>query len=239
MQWLPQRLLFALFMIVVATSAAQSAPRVSQHWVATWAISQDLAPTTPDHPVLPPEVKMPNFAGRGPRQPRPLPTLADNQTVRMIIHSKIGGDKIRVELSNAFGKNAVTIGNAHIALRTRGSSIDSSTDRQLTFSGAKTFDLRPGAFIVSDPVDLKIKPMSDLAISLYVVDSEGAPSNHMLGLHTTYISNGDTTASESMPDAITNTSYLWLRSVDVDAPTTSLRDCLSWRFDYGWFQNNN
>jgi len=221
MQWLPQRLLFALFMIVVATSAAQSASRVSQHWVATWAISQDLAPTTPDHPVLPPETKMPDFSGRGPRQPRPLPTVADNQTVRMIVHSKIGGDKIRVELSNAFGKSAVTIGNAHIALRTKGSSIDSSTDRQLTFSGSKTFNLRPGALTVSDPVNLDIKPMSDLAILLYVVDREAPPSNHMLGLHTTYISDGDTTASESMPDAITNTSYLWLRSVDVDAPGTS------------------
>lgn len=220
-QWFTQRIVFALFVICAATSAAQSGSQVSRHWVAAWAISQDLAPTTPDRPVLPPEIKMPDFSGRGPRQPRPLPTIADNQTIRMIVHSKIGGDKIRVELSNAFGKSAVTIGNAHIALRTKGSSIDSGTDRQLTFSGSRTIDLRPGALIVSDSVDLKIKPMSDLAISLYVVDNAGPPSNHMLGLHTTYISNGDTTASESMPDAITNTSYLWLRSVDVDAPATT------------------
>lgn len=164
---------------------------------------------------------MPDFSGRGPRPPRPLPTIADNQTIRMIVHAKIAGENLRIELSNAFGKSQVTIGDAHIALRTNGSSIDSATDRQLTFSGSKIFDLRPGALIVSDPVQLNVPPESDLAISLYVVNSEGPPSNHMLGLHTTYISTGDTTASASMPDATTNTSYLWLRSVDVDAPAAS------------------
>lgn len=220
-QWLPQRFLLGLFMICAATLAAQKTPHVSRHWVATWAISQDLAPTTPDRPVLPPEIKMPDFSGRGPRPPRPLPTIADNQTIRMIVHAKIAGENLRIELSNAFGKSQVTIGDAHIALRTNGSSIDSATDRQLTFSGSKIFDLRPGALIVSDPVQLNVPPESDLAISLYVVNSEGPPSNHMLGLHTTYISTGDTTASASMPDATTNTSYLWLRSVDVDAPAAS------------------
>lgn len=150
-----------------------------------------------------------------------MPTVADNQTVRMIVHLKIGGDRLRIELSNAFGKSAIVIGNAHVALRSQQSSIDRSTDRQLTFSGSKTLDLRPGDLMVSDPVNLDVKPMSDLAVSLYVIKSEGTPSNHMLGLHTTYISDGDTTPSQSMPDATTNTAYLWLRSVDVVASAKS------------------
>ena len=51
--------------------------------------------------------------------------------------------------------------------------------------------------------------------------AKGAPTNHMPGLHTAYISKGDTTAASSMPDPTTTTAYLWLRSVDVVAPAGS------------------
>jgi lysophospholipase L1-like esterase len=72
--------------------------------------------------------------------------------------------------------------------------------------------------IISDPVDLDVKAMSDLAVSLYVVKSEGTPAIHTPGLHTTYISKGNTASAASMPEPTTNTVYLWLRSVDVVAP---------------------
>jgi lysophospholipase L1-like esterase len=75
--------------------------------------------------------------------------------------------------------------------------------------------------IVSDAIDMDVKPMSDLAISLYVVKSDGEPANHMVGLHTSYIAGGDTTASASMPKGDTTSGYLWLRSIDVAAPPSS------------------
>jgi lysophospholipase L1-like esterase len=135
----------------------------------------------------------------------------------MIVHSSIGGRKVRVELANAFGKSVVSIGNAHVALATAGGGIDSHTDQQLTFSGSKAIDLTPGSILVSDPIDLDIQPMSDLAISIFVVKDAETPTNHTLGLHTAYISKGDTVASASMPEPTTTTAYLWLRSVDVVA----------------------
>jgi lysophospholipase L1-like esterase len=135
----------------------------------------------------------------------------------MIVHSSIGGRKVRVELANAFGKSVVSIGNAHVALPTTGGGIDSRTDQQLTFSGSKTIDIRPGTIIVSDPINLEILPISDLAISLFVVKDAETPTNHTLGLHTAYLSKGDTAASASMPEPTTTTAYLWLRSVDVVA----------------------
>jgi lysophospholipase L1-like esterase len=150
-----------------------------------------------------------------------MPTVADNQTVRMIVHTSIGGSKLRIELENAFGKGLVSIGGAHIALSQSASSIDSNSDRQLTFSGSKSVDLRPGEVIVSDPVELNVKPMSDLAVSLYVVKNDGTPTDHIPGLHTTYVSDGDVSGSPTMPDPTTNTAYLWLRSVDVDAAASS------------------
>ncbi|MGH9572828.1 MAG: SGNH/GDSL hydrolase family protein [Candidatus Acidiferrales bacterium] len=215
--------LFGSLAVAATAMVAQCKSGPSTHWVATWAAAQQMALTTPDRPILSPDIKRPVFRGapgargaRGARGPRSVPTISNDHTVRMIVHTSIGGKSVRIELANSFGKKAVSFGNAHIAVRTTGSSIDASTDRQLTFSTSKSVDLQPGAVIVSDPVDLNVKPMSDLAISLYVVDSEDPPTIHDPGLHTTYISSGDTAASASTPDATTNTAYLWLRSVDVD-----------------------
>ncbi len=209
--------LFGSLAVAATAMVAQCKSGPSTHWVATWATAQQMALTMPDRPILSPDIKRPEFRGaRGARGPRSVPTISNDHTVRMIVHTSIGGNSVRIELANSFGKKAVSFGNAHIAVRTTGSSIDASTDRQLTFSTSKSVDVQPGAVIVSDPVDLNVKPMSDLAISLYVVNSEDLPTIHDPGLHTTYISSGDTAASASTPDATTNTAYLWLRSVDVD-----------------------
>lgn len=198
---------------------AQSKTVPQDQWVATWATSEQMAVTPPDRPILPPDVKMPDFRHmKGVHGPPALPSISDNQTVRMIVHTSIPGQRIRVELSNAFGKDVVTVGDAHVALRTTGSSIDSNTDRQLTFSGEKSVDIRPGQVIVSDPLDLDLKPFSDLAVSLYILKNQGTPTNHTPGLHTAYVSTGDVTAAASMSSPATNTSYVWLRSVDVVAP---------------------
>lgn len=213
----------AAFAIAAVAARSQSAAPPVENWVATWATPLEMAVTTPDRPVLPPDVKMPTPpGGRGNRSPRTPPAIGDEQTVRMIVRTTIAGKRLRIELQNAFDKPPVSIGSAHIALRTTGSSIDPASDRQLTFSGNQTVDLRPGQVIISDPVSFAFKPMSDLAVSLYVKKTQGPPTNHMPGLHTAYIANGDATAAASMPaDATTNTAYVWLKGIDVDAPQGS------------------
>jgi len=161
---------------------------------------------------------MPDFSAmRGPRRPTQIPKDVADQTVRMIVHTSIAGKRLRLELSNSFGKSVVSIGSAHVAIRTSESSVDTASDRQLTFSGNPSVNIGPGVVIISDPFNLDVKAMSDLAVSLYVIKSEGTPTNHTPGLHTAYISKGDTSASSSLPEPTTTTSYLWLRSIDVVA----------------------
>lgn len=196
----------------------QQSSKAHENWVATWATAQEMAITVQERPELPPDAKMPDFSKmRGARRPAQTPQDIADQTVRMIVHTSIAGKKLRIELSNSFGKSVVSIGNVHAALRTSESSIDAHSDRQLTFGGSTTVNIRPGMVVVSDPFDMEVKAMSDLAVSLYVVKSEGIPTNHVPGLHTGYISKGDTTAAASMPEPTTTTAYLWLRSVDVVA----------------------
>ena len=214
-----KRLSIALPLIFCALSQAQNKP---EHWVATWATAQQAVRVAPPQIVVGGRA-MPTPAGPvAPTAPPGPGASFNNQTVRMIAHASMGGSRVRIELSDAVGTQAVTVGAAHIALRAKGSEIVPGTDRALTFHGAPGCTLRPGASTVSDPVDLNIPKLADLAVSLYFPGETGPPTSHSLGLHTTYISQtGDFTAQPTIDGAATVASYYYLASVDVLAPAKS------------------
>ena len=110
------------------------------------------------------------------------------------------------------------IGAAHIGLHKGEGEIVEGTDRVLTFGGAPSFTIQPGVAAISDPVDLNIAPLSDLAVTLYLQGNPGAPTTHAVGLHTGYISKGDVSGSLRMPDPAKIFAYLWLSAIDVMAP---------------------
>ncbi len=183
----------------------------------------------------PPNAAPPNAAPPGPPQagnaaqaqrPRPMmmnaPATFNDQTVRMIVRSSLGGQRIRVEISNSASTQPVELGAAHIALHKSGGAIVEGSDRVLTFSGKKSLVMQPGVLIVSDPVDLKVAPLAELAISLYLPKDTGAPTRHQTALHTAYITKGDTTAAKEEPaDATKMTNYVWISAVDVMAPANA------------------
>ena len=137
----------------------------------------------------------------------------------MIAHTSIGGRRVRIEVSNAFGSAPLGIGAAHIALRDKESAIVPASDRALLFSGRPTAWIPPGATEISDAVNLDVPAFSDLAVSIYIPDTAAADTMHAVGLHTTYISKeGDATAQAAIGDAITAQSFYFLTNVDVAAP---------------------
>jgi lysophospholipase L1-like esterase len=174
---------------LVQIASAQSGP----HWVATWAASQQV--------------------------PRVAPTPANtfnNQTVRMIVHTSIGGNRIRIQLSNAYGTTPLVIGVAHIALRSEDSAIFPNSGRALLFNGKPSVAIPPGAAMLSDTADLDVPKLSDLAVSVYLPRETIPATVHATALHTTYISKeGDFTAQPAIADATTTQSWYWLSSVDV------------------------
>ena len=240
------RLLLLCLAALFGTQLAHAQKRVSpiEHWVSTWPTSQPLGPTTTlgngrggapsaspqpmNAPSGAPAQTQPASAppnqpasgqpgrGRGPQMNAPA-TLHD-QTIRMIIHTSIGGRRVRVEFSNAMSGAPLLIGSAHIAVRDKDSNIVSGTDRALTFSGKPACTLGPGVLLHSDPLDLEVGAFSDLAVSIYLPQETGPPTNHSLGMHTAYISKGDTTRQSVMPEPVLTRAYLWLSAVDVIAP---------------------
>jgi lysophospholipase L1-like esterase len=140
-----------------------------------------------------------------------------DQTLRMIVHTSIGGDSVRIRISNSFGVDRLAIGAAHIAVRSSGARIISGTDRILSFSGKTSVAVPVGALVLSDPVYLDVPPDADLSISVYLPALTVASTAHTVALQTNYVakSNGNFTDAVDLPGASTIGEWDFLTGVDV------------------------
>lgn len=165
------------------------------HWVGTWNAS----PQAAWHPIE-----------------------LNGQTIRQIVHVSIGGTRVRVRLSNAYGSDSLQIGAARVGLFRTGATIAAGSDRVLTFNGSESTTIPAGALAVSDPVKLRVPDRGDLAVSIYIPGKVLAATEHSLGLQTTYISPaGDFSGADSLPTATTSQSYYFLMGLEVDASAKS------------------
>jgi lysophospholipase L1-like esterase len=186
-------------LLTCAVHVATPAAFAQDHWVGTWA-------TAP--------VGMASAAEGA--------VAFNNQTLRQIVHVSIGGRSVRVRLSNAFGSQPLAVGSAHIALRSAGAAIKPGSDRTLTFGGAESTTIWPGALMVSDAVELDVPALGDLAVSIYLsgdVPATLPTTGHRVARQTNYVSPaGDFTASADMPFSTTTQSWYFLSGVEVMAP---------------------
>lgn len=168
--------------------------RDGKQWVGTWATAAQ------------------------PFVPRTLQTF-ENQTLRLIVHTSIGGKKVRIKISNTYGDGPLQIGTAHVARRMSEAEIDPPSDRTLKFHGKLPTTVAKGSTVVSDPVDLDVPPLSDLAISIFLPQRTEAKTSHSMAKQTNYVSSetGDSTAVVKFPVARTIQSWPFLTGVDVEA----------------------
>jgi lysophospholipase L1-like esterase len=152
-------------------------------------------------------------------EPTRAPTVTlNNQTVRQVVRVTLGGSKVRVKLSNEFGETAVRIGAAHIALAGEGTTIQVGSGRALTFSGgAKEVIIPEHAYVYSDPVDLVVPAMGQLAISFHVPGNERIETEHFFALQDAWIVAKDATAAPVLTGATLVSKRLLLSGVEVDA----------------------
>jgi lysophospholipase L1-like esterase len=167
---------------------AAGAPPTAQTWVGTW----EAAPVWAN----------------------PAVSFTDT-TLREIVHVSIGGTVVRVRLSNTFGSEPLAIGHATIAIRAVAAS-PVAAPQPLTFGGATSIQVPPGAQVISDATALNVAPGSDLLISLYLPGPTGAATEHPLALQTNFSSSGDHTV-DANGSAYTQTLRKWyfLSGVDI------------------------
>jgi len=163
----------------------------SKHWVGTWA----MAPA-------------PSEAGS---------TISD-QTVRMHPRVSLGGDTIRVRISNAYGTAPLAVGAASVGLRDQGPAMVSSSGRQLTFGGSPTTTIAAGALAISDAVQIELPPLADLSVSVYLPGTL-LPTFQITGRYarqTNYLSpRGNFAAAVAMPVGKITDEWFFVSGVDV------------------------
>ncbi len=205
----------ALALLLCCCVCAAQTPDTGRnpHWVSTWGTAQQLAAETLPVWVVPPP-REPNEPPPPPLLP-PYPSSFHDETVRMIVRTSVGGDRLRLTLSNALGQSEVNVGAVHVALRERGSAIVTETDRAVTFGGKASFSVQPGTLVVSDPVELAVPPLTELAVSVYLPNETPGVTTHEFALNTTYVVAGNAAAATALPNARTNLTYFWLAGVEV------------------------
>ena len=187
---------------LLATAILAAVPLAAQQparWVATWAPSVFAAPPRP-----------------GGDSVDRVPTW-NNHTIRQIARATIGGDRVRIRFTNEFGDRPLVIGSAQIALRDTGASIRTGTSKAVTFGGHPGVTLRRGAIAMSDPVDMRVPDLTDLAISIWIRDTIRASTRHPNAYQTNYVSPiGDFTAVTAMRADTTTGQWSFLAGIEVE-----------------------
>jgi len=194
----------AIFAAALTAAALALAPAAAEVAAGAWISSWTASPQAPG---------------------RTVPASFTNRTVRQIVHLSIGGNKVRLRLSNELGSRPVLIGAASVALAGKGAEIVAGSVRPLTFGGVKSIVIPPGAPALSDPVELAVAPLSDLAVSLYLPAQTDLGTMHQTGLATTYVSAaGDFTSGTPFPteDKFLNRFFLTGVMVEAAAPTRAI-----------------
>ncbi len=142
----------------------------------------------------------------------------NNQTLREIVHTSVGGDQVRVRIANTFGTAPLVIGAAHVAVSSSGSAIVPGTDRVLTFGGRTTVTIPAGAPALSDPVDLSVKAVSDIAVSLYLPSATNAETTTFFQGSSFVSSTGNFAGSVDLPGATAVGAWPFVSGVSVEPP---------------------
>jgi lysophospholipase L1-like esterase len=134
---------------------------------------------------------------------------------------------VRIVLSNAFGTLPVDIGAADLALRDQEALVIASSVKPLTFAGSTRGTILPGAVLVSDPVEMTLAPLTDLAIDLFLPGDLGVgPSpvtTHNAASQTNYLSQtGNHSGVTAIPVAARPGAWFLLARVEVMAPANTM-----------------
>ncbi|UNK49202.1 SGNH/GDSL hydrolase family protein [Lysobacter sp. S4-A87] len=195
--------LATLLMAASGIAPAQSTADAPTTWATTWTASPQ--PLWAGDFVLPTNV----------------PYNLWNQTVRQTARVSIGGRRVRVLLSNEYGTQPLRIGAARIAGSASAGRIVAASDRPLTFGGKISVTIPPGAPMLSDPVDLDVPALGDVAVSLYLPEPTPPATFHWDARQTTYVGAGDQTAASAIKAETTLSTRVFLSAIQVQAaPST-------------------
>ena len=189
-------LLLAAALASTVASAAATSPD-EPDWVASWQASPQ--------PVWNPQFLFPTN----------IPAQLSDQTVRQTARVSIGGRKLRLVMSNAYGDQPVRIGRVTVG---RPDTDGTAAPRTVTFGGLETVTVLPGAQVLSDAVPLPVAALTRLAVNIHLPQATPLQGFHWDGRQTAWILPGDRTLEPRHPPgdaASSTTARLLLTGIQV------------------------
>jgi lysophospholipase L1-like esterase len=181
------------------------------HWLHTWAAAPQLA--EPDN--LPPAP----FTRDG--------LVLAGGTLRQTVRVCIGGPRLRLRLSNAFGDAALGVDAACVALpaggRAGARAIAPGTSREVTFAGRAAVRIPVGAERISDPVGLAVGSGDNLTVTLHLAAGQPATgvTAHPGSRTTSHLVAGDHVHDADLPAATAVEHWYFLSGLEVWAVTAT------------------
>ena len=180
--------------IAVGTASRPAAAARGYDWVTGWTASpQDPSPGT---------LGLKGF---------------HDQTVRDIIVPSVGGNTIRLELTNAFGRSPLQVGRVTVAVADLGAGVVPGTIHPVSFGGRASVRIPAGEQVLSDPVGMQVSALQELAVSIYLPGPTGVATRHTDAQQVNWVSTAGDHAGEAGVGAFTipTLSWYYLSGLDV------------------------
>ena len=180
-------------LVFLMVFCALSTYSLAQNWVGTWA-------TAPQTVV---------------RSFMPYNNCMTNRSVRQVVKVSIGGDVIRLKLSNIYSMQPVEIRSIYIAHAKDSFSIDAKSAQYFKFGNSYKTVIPAGKQIVSDALKFNLKNLERVAITINYTSAPEVPTVHMGSRTTSYIMKGVTNAHSSFREAFQENHWYNISGIDV------------------------
>lgn len=172
---------------------ALSTYSLAQNWVGTWATA--------------PQTVVKSFM--------PYNNCMTNRSVRQVVKVSIGGNVIRLKLSNIYSMQPVEIRSIYIAHAKDSSDIDAKTAQYFKFGNSYKTVIPAGKQIVSNALKFKLRNLERVAITINYTSAPEIPTVHMGSRTTSYIMNGVTNAHSNFAKAFRENHWYNISGIDV------------------------
>ena len=183
-----KRLLVFLMMF-----CALSTYSLAQNWVGTWATA--------------PQTVVKSFM--------PYNNCMTNRSVRQVVKVSIGGNVIRLKLSNIYSMQPVEIRSIYIAHAKDSFAIDAKTAQYFKFGNSYKTVIPAGKQIVSDALKFNLRNLERVAITINYTSAPEIPTVHMGSRTTSYIMKGVTNAHSNFAKAFRENHWYNISGIDV------------------------
>lgn len=180
-------------LVFLMVFCALSTYSLAQNWVGTWA-------TAPQTVV---------------RSFMPYNNCMTNRSVRQVVKVSIGGDVIRLKLSNIYSMQPVEIRSIYIAHAKDSFSIDAKSAQYFKFGNSYKTIIPAGKQIVSDALKFKLRNLERVAITINYTSAPEVPTVHMGSRTTSYIMKGVTNAHSNFEKAFRENHWYNISGIDV------------------------